>query len=252
MAPGRRAVLVSVAVRFGRKVTGPQRSESTVRAFAVQVAMVAVVAATLASPAAGTAGADPVLVYPGMEVHQDAHVCTLGYVDPAMRIAFTAGHCRGSGMVTDRAGNVLGTMATFRDNTPNGATVNTDQVIADYEAIVLADGVDANDILPGGLRLEAGPDDAVAPGDAVCHFGIVTGETCGTVERVNNGWFTMGNGVRSQQGDSGGPVYVIRGAGPARIVGLFNSVWGQYPAAVSWSAISQQVREDVGVPVHQP
>jgi len=252
MGPGRRAVLVSVAVKFGGTVTGPQRSESTVRAFAVQVAMVAAVAATLASPAAATSGADPVLVHPGMEVHQDTHVCTLGYVDPAMRIAFTAGHCRGSGTVTDRAGNVIGTMAAFRDNTPNGTTVNTDQVIADYEAIVLADGVNANDILPGGLRLEAGPDNGVAPGDAVCHFGIVTGQTCGTVERVNNGWFTMGNGVLSQQGDSGGPVYVIRGAGPARIVGLFNSVWGNYPAAVSWSAISQQVREDVGVPVHRP
>lgn len=222
------------------------------RGFAVQVAMAAAVAATLISPAAGIARADPVLVHPGMEIHQDTHVCTLGYVDPAMRIAFTAGHCRGSGTVTDRAGNVIGSLATFRDNTPNGATVNTDQVIADYEAIVLADNVDTNDILPGGLRLEAGPDDAVAPGDSVCHFGIVTGQTCGTVERVNNGWFTMNNGVRSQQGDSGGPVYVTRGPGSARIVGLFNSVWGEYPAAVSWSAISQQVREDVGVPAPRP
>lgn len=214
-----------------------------VRVLAVGVA----VGVATAIPAIGTARADPVLVFPGMEIHQDTHVCTLGYVDPIMRVAFTAGHCRGSGPVTDRAGNVIGTLATFRDNTPNGATVNTDQVIADYEAIVLADGVDPNDILPGGLRLETGPDDGVAPGEPVCHFGIVTGETCGTVQRVNNGWFTMGGGVRSQQGDSGGPVYVIRGPGVARIVGLFNSVWGEYPAAVSWSAISQQVREDVGV-----
>jgi hypothetical protein len=214
-----------------------------VRVLAVGVA----VGVATAIPAIGTAQADPVLVFPGMEIHQDTHVCTLGYVDPLMRVAFTAGHCRGSGPVTDRAGNVIGTLATFRDNTPNGATVNTDQVIADYEAIVLADGVDSNDILPGGLRLETGPDDGVAPGEPVCHFGIVTGETCGTVQRVNNGWFTMGGGVRSQQGDSGGPVYVIRGPGVARIVGLFNSVWGEYPAAVSWSAISQQVREDVGV-----
>ncbi|MDD7814628.1 hypothetical protein PP713_18840 [Mycobacterium sp. CSUR Q5927] len=211
------------------------------------LAVCGAVGVATAIPAIGTARADPVLVFPGMEIHQDTHVCTLGYVDPVMRVAFTAGHCRGSGPVTDRAGNVIGTLATFRDNTPNGATVNTDQVIADYEAIVLADGVDSNDILPGGLRLETGPDDGVAPGEPVCHFGIVTGETCGTVQRVNNGWFTMGGGVRSQQGDSGGPVYVIRGPGLARIVGLFNSVWGEYPAAVSWSAISQQVREDVGV-----
>lgn len=220
--------------------------------FAWRVVVVTAIAAAPMSPAAGIARADPVLVYPGMEVRQDTHVCTLGYVDPVMRVAFTAGHCRGSGTVTDRAGNVIGTLATYRDNTPNGATVNTDQVIADYEAIVLADGVDSNDILPGGLRLEAGPDSVVAQGDSVCHFGIVTGQTCGTVERVNNGWFTMSNGVLSQQGDSGGPVYVIRGADTARIVGLFNSVWGDYPAAVSWSAISQQVREDVGVPGPHP
>lgn len=195
-----------------------------------------------------TAKAEPVLVFPGMEIRQDSHLCTLGYVDPKLRVAFTAGHCRGSGPVTDRDGNLIGNLATFRDNTPSGATVNTDQVIADYEAIVLTDQVAMNDVLPGGRRLEADPNAQVEPGDAICHFGTITGESCGTVERVNNGWFTMANGVVSQKGDSGGPVYVLSGAGPARVVGLFNSVWGQFPAAVAWAAISQQVREDVGVP----
>lgn len=200
------------------------------------------------APMFGTsaAHADPVLVFPGMEIHQDSHVCTLGYVDPVLRVAFTAGHCRGAGPVSDRAGNVIGTLVTYRDNTPNGATVNTDEVIADYESIVLADGVATNDVLPGGRRLQSDPNSAVAPGDPICHFGIVTGETCGIVERVNNGWFTMSHGVTSQKGDSGGPVYTLRGDGPARIVGLFNSVWGEFPAAVSWSAISEQVREDAG------
>ncbi|CAJ1497956.1 hypothetical protein MU0083_001806 [[Mycobacterium] kokjensenii] len=208
--------------------------------------------AAVVSPAGGPARADDVLVYPGMEVRQDTHVCTLGFVDPATRVAFTAGHCRGSGAVTNRDGRFIGTLATFRDNTPNGSTVNTDQVIDDYEAIVLADDVEVNDVLPGGLHLESGPDVELAPGDAVCHFGIVTGQTCGTVQRVNNGWFTMDNGVRSSQGDSGGPVYVVRDGGPAQIVGLFNSVWGEFPAAVSWSAIARQVREDVGMPVPLP
>jgi hypothetical protein len=81
----------------------------------------------------------------------------------------------------------------------------------------------------------------------VCHFGVVTGESCGTVEAINNGWFTMGNGAVSQKGDSGGPVYIISPTGQALIVGLFNSVWGNSPAAVSWQSISQQVRDDVGV-----
>lgn len=193
------------------------------------------------------ARAEQVLVFPGMEIRQDHHVCTLGYVDPLMRVAFSAGHCRGSGSVTDRNGNLIGKLATFRDNTPNGSTVNTEQVIADYEAIVLADDVDVNDVLPSGLRLQTGPDSQIQPGERICHFGIITGESCGTVERINNGWFTMSDGVRSQQGDSGGPVYVMRDPGVARIVGLFNSVWGQYPAAVSWSATAEQVRQDVGV-----
>ncbi len=205
-----------------------------------------VIAALMAAPTP-VAHAAPVLVFPGMEIHQDTHLCTLGYVDPGLRVAFTAGHCRGSGPVVDRDGNVIGQMATFRDNTPNGATVATDQLIADYEAIVLADDVSANNILPGGHMLGTDPGLVVNPGDAVCHFGVVTGESCGTVDSVNNGWFTMANGVVSQKGDSGGPVYVTSANGPAMIVGIFNSTWGDFPAAVSWRDTSQQVRDDVGV-----
>jgi hypothetical protein len=192
------------------------------------------------------AKADPPVVFPGMEIHQDNRVCTLGYVDPALKIAFTAGHCRGSGVVYDREHNVIGRQATFRDNTPSGTTVATDQVINDYEAIVLDSGVSANDVLPGGRPLESNPAVALQPGQAVCHFGVVTGETCGTVESVNNGWFTMSHGVQSQRGDSGGPVYLAPNGGPGQIVGIFNSVWGDLPAAVSWRATSDQVRQDLG------
>ncbi|BBZ52569.1 hypothetical protein BST25_18585 [Mycobacterium heidelbergense] len=192
------------------------------------------------------ARADPPLVFPGMEIHQDNRVCTLGYVDPALKIAFTAGHCRGDGPVYDREHNVIGRLATFRDNTPSGTTVATDQLIADYEAIVLDDGVAASNILPGGRRLESNPSVALQPGEAVCHFGVITGETCGTVESVNNGWFTMSHGVQSGRGDSGGPVYLAPNGGPGQIVGIFNSVWGDLPAAVSWRAASDQVRQDLG------
>jgi hypothetical protein len=73
----------------------------------------------------------------------------------------------------------------------------------------------------------------------------VTGESCGTVEAVNNGWFTMTNGVVSQKGDSGGPVYVLTDDGRAVIVGMFNSTWGQFPAAVSWPTTDQQIRQEV-------
>jgi hypothetical protein len=213
------------------------------RAFAASVA----VAALASGSPPLTANADPPVVFPGMEIHQDNLVCTLGYVDPALKIAFTAGHCRGSGVVYDRDHNVIGRLATFRDSTPSGTTVATDQMISDYESIVLDSSVSANNILPGGRPLESNPSVVVQPGQAVCHFGVITGETCGTVESVNNGWFTMSHGVQTQRGDSGGPVYLAPNGGPGQIVGIFNSLWGDLPAAVSWRATSDQVRQDLGV-----
>jgi hypothetical protein len=192
------------------------------------------------------AQADPgVLVYPGMEIHQGSSVCTLGFVDPVARTAFTAGHCRGNGPVVDRDSRPIGTLAMFRDNTPDGATVATDHMISDWESISIAPDVAVNDILPGGRILFVDPGIVPAPGLPICHFGVVTGESCGTIEAVNNGWFTMANGVVSQKGDSGGPVYVVTPDGRAAIVGMFNSTWGNYPAAVSWQTASQQAREDV-------
>ena len=213
-----------------------------IRAFAAFVS----VAALVPGLPARTAAADPILVFPGMEIHQDSHLCTLGYVDPGLKVAFTAGHCHGGGIVTDKDRNVIGHLATFRDNTPSGSTVATDQMISDYEAIVL-DNVPANNILPGGRPLVSTPGLTVQPGQAVCHFGVATGETCGTVESVNNGWFTMSHGVLSHQGDSGGPVYLAPDGGPGQIVGIFNSVWGDFPAAVSWRSTSEQVRHDLGI-----
>jgi hypothetical protein len=210
--------------------------------------MVAAAAAPIiafALPSAPAQATPGVLVYPGMEVRQGTNVCTLGFVDPQSRVAFTAGHCRGSGQVNDRDGNPIGSQAGFRDNTPNGATVDTNYQIADWEAISLAPDVTVNDLLPSGRPLISDPAIVPVVGLPVCHFGVITGETCGTIQAVNNGWFTMANGVMSQRGDSGGPVYNLTPDGRAAIVGMFNSTWGQYPAAVSWQVASQQAREDV-------
>jgi hypothetical protein len=221
--------------------------ESRVGRPAIRAFVAAVIAALPVVCFPVVASADPVLVYPGMEIHQGPHSCTLAYVDPGLRVAFTAGHCRGDGPVADRDNHVIGNMATFRDNTPSGSIVNTNQQIADYESIVIAPDVAVNNILPGGRVLQSDPGLVVTPGEPVCHFGVVTGESCGTVENVNNGWFTMGHGVVSHEGDSGGPIYITNGPGPARIVGIFNSVWGGFPAAVSWQSTTQQIREDVGI-----
>jgi hypothetical protein len=196
-------------------------------------------------PSAQAHATPGVLVYPGMEIHQGTNVCTLGFVEPGARTAFTAGHCRGDGPVVDRDGKPIGGLAMYRDNTPDGATIATDHQISDWEAINLASDVDLNNILPGGRALVSDPGVVPTPGLPVCHFGVVTGESCGTIEAVNNGWFTMTNGVVSQKGDSGGPVYVVTPDGRAAILGMFNSTWGNFPAAVSWQSASQQAREDV-------
>jgi hypothetical protein len=201
------------------------------------------VALTLTS---APAQADPgVVVFPGMEILQGTNVCTLGFVDPQTRVAFTAGHCRADGMVRDRGGQFVGHQASFRDNTPDGATIDTNHQIADWEAISLAPDAMVNNVLPGGRVLVADPAVVPSPGLPICHFGVITGESCGTIEAVYNGWFTMANGVVSQKGDSGGPVYFITPDGRAAIVGMFNSTWGQYPAAVSWQIASQQAGEGV-------
>lgn len=194
----------------------------------------------------GTAHADALVVSPGMEILQDNRLCTLGYVDQAARVAYTAGHCRSTGnIVTDKSRNPIGHLVTFRDDTPSGSTVAVDQAISDYEVIALDPNIPANNILPGGRPLVSSPSVVVQPGQAVCHFGVSTGETCGTVEAVNNGWFTMSHGVQSHPGDSGGPVYLAPPAGPGQIVGIFNSMWGDFPAAVSWRSTSEQVHQDM-------
>jgi len=41
-------------------------------------------------------------------------------------------------------------------------------------------------------------------------------------------------------------VYLAPDGGPGQIVGIFNSMWGDFPAAVSWRAASDQVRQDLG------
>lgn len=182
-----------------------------------------------------------------MEIRQASNVCTLGYVDPVARVAYSAGHCQADGPVTDRDGRFIGMVTTFQDNTPDGAVVRTDQVISDYEMIALGADVTVNNILPGGRQLVADAAPPMTNGQPVCHFGVITGESCGSIERVNNGWFTMENGVVSQKGDSGGPVYMPIDNNKAVIVGLFNSTWGNLPAAVSWVATSQQVRAGADV-----
>jgi hypothetical protein len=220
------------------------------RPVTVARALLAAVAPAAVLLAPTTAQAQPgAAAYPGMEIHQDRVLCTLGYVDPQTRTAFTAGHCRASGTVSDKTGAPLGAQVSFSDNTPDGTTIDTNHQIMDWEVIRLNGDVAVDNVLPGGRVLVTDPAVLPARGMSVCHFGVVTGESCGTIVDVNNGWFTMGNGVVSKKGDSGGPVYTLTPDGRTVLVGLFNSTWGTFPAAVSWQSVSQETRRDTISPV---
>ena len=78
------------------------------------------------------------------------------------------------------------------------------------------------------------------------------------LEVTPRGILSVLGGATGQKGDSGGPVYVPTDQGRAVIVGLFNSTWGNFPAAVSWQAANKQISEDVHtstsatLPVPQP
>jgi hypothetical protein len=207
------------------------------------VTVLAAAAATIAALIAPTASAqaDPsVVVSPGMEIRQGTNLCTLAFVDTVARVGYTAGHCRGGAQVTDKSNGFLGSATAFSDNTPDGTTIDTNHQISDWQTIALASDVQLNNVLPNGRPLVQDASVAVTPGLPVCHFGVMTGESCGTIEAVNNGWFTMANGVRSQKGDSGGPVYFNAPDGRAVIIGIYNSTWGTFPAAVSWQAATAQ------------
>ena len=65
------------------------------------------------------ASTDPgIVVYPGMEIRQQSTVCTLGFVDPVLRVGFSAGHCDRGAAVTDRDGRPVGVVSGSRTTHP--------------------------------------------------------------------------------------------------------------------------------------
>ncbi len=188
-----------------------------------------------------------------MSIIQGDSRCTLGYVDTASRIGLTAGHCNATGSVTDLGGNRVGEVLLMSRNLPTGGAIGPGDVVSDYEGISLAPGVQLSSVLPNGLQLRIAQNAGPAPGLPVCLMGSVSGETCGKVDEINNGWFTMAD-VAGQHGDSGGPVYTVTQPGQALLVGIYSLRWGGKPAAMSWSAISAQMQSQLEseIPVAGP
>ncbi|OHT89172.1 Rv1815 family serine proteinase [Mycobacteroides saopaulense] len=212
-----------------------------------------VILTTLLMPAScldATARADDVLVYPGMEIVQGNTTCTLGYVDPKTRVGMAAGQCsvNSDGPVYDTNGNRVGEMVIAHSNWTDGSTVTGNVYMVDYEGILFDRSVPINDVLPNGIRLSL---DKIAPtkGLPVCRNGIGSGEACGQITWVNNGWFRV-DGPPCDRGDSGAAVYSITSAGQGSVVGIVaarytdNRSGEVQTLAISWNTIVTQLRKD--------
>ncbi|WP_309224188.1 MULTISPECIES: hypothetical protein [unclassified Mycobacteroides] len=191
------------------------------------------------------------LVFPGMEIIQGTQSCTLGFVDPEARLGVTAGHCAmdSDGPVYDSAGNVIGVLIIASSNMQDGDRIDSSKYMIDYEAIKFRDDVGINDVLPNGIRLERGGIQP-HPGLPVCRNGVTTGEACGTVTDVYNGWFEI-DGMPADHGDSGSAVYSITSPGHGAIVGIARGTTQDVKTGVvrttgiSWSTVVDQLRVDI-------
>jgi len=202
-----------------------------------------VAAAWTGTPPGPAAAAAAALAYPGMTITQGQSRCTLGYVDPATGLAYSAGHCNTANEVRDEAGDVVGHVIAARHNRVGKPISGPADRIIDYEVIRLNPAVLATDrIAPSFIRpLVWDPAIRPRPGMTVCHQGAATGRSCGEIAAVYNGWFTMtaGDGdLTSDHGDSGGPVYAVVPDRPQPVLlGLFRGVHGADLAAVTWADV---------------
>ncbi|MUM19507.1 hypothetical protein FZI91_01255 [Mycobacterium sp. CBMA271] len=207
------------------------------------------------------AHADP-LIYPGMEIIQrppgrESLSCTLGFVDPAARVGVTAGHCGGNGPVFTSDGVRIGQLAVAQSNIKPEGPLARDDYRIDYEGIAFDEGVPINNVLPNGLRL--GVDPTIVPRDGlpVCRIGITTGEACGSIDGIGNGWFLV-SGLPVDHGDSGSAVYTVTSPGNAAIVGIVsarftaNQTRRESTVALSWPTVQQQIRDDIAATRRPP
>lgn len=201
----------------------------------ILAALTALLAAT--SPAASASGA--ARAYPGMEIRQGATVCTLAFIDVGRRIAYSSGHCATDREVRDSSGRPIGVVAVVEHNRAGHSRTGPSDTIIDYEAIGLYSHVNVtNGIAPTHTRpLIAEPGLKPRPGMKVCHRGVTTGRSCGTIDTVHDGWFRMkADGMTSEDGDSGAPVYTYTDASGTNpvIIGILRGKNGGRVHAVSF------------------
>ncbi len=218
------------------------------RTLAATAAATALLALAASPPAAATTGS-AVMAYPGMTIVQGNAKCTLAFIDAIHQIGYSAGHCNEASTVTDANGNAIGTVMSSRNNRANHAATGPDDTVVDYETISLNANVDATTEMGPTFAhsLITQPGVVPTPGMVVCHHGAATPSSCGEIDEVHRGWFTMKAGtMTSDHGDSGGPVFTYTDAAGSTpvIVGILRGRNGSRTAAVSWPATMRQAIND--------
>jgi hypothetical protein len=185
-----------------------------------------------------------VTVFPGLEIHQGGAACTVGFVEPQLRVAVTSGRCGDGSVVTDGNGSVVGKVVMAHRNTPDASTPRDGGILpVEYEVIGLAADVTPADVLLDGRQLQSRPDVSAQSGMPVCQWAKATGQTCGRIGSIGNGRFAI-DGMTTDENRSGGPVYVLTDDNRAVIVGLLNETGTPTPQAESWQAVMKQLYID--------
>ena len=189
----------------------------------------------------GRAAAEPgITVYPGMQIRQGHTTCTVGLVEPQLRIALTSLQCDGAAAVTDGRGQVVGTVILVHREAARVGDGSTSG--PQFEVIELAKQVIANEQLPGGRQLQTTPQLRAQPGLPVCHLGGSNGQSCGHVTTVGENGFGISD-LRVEAGDFGAPIYTLTD-NHAVIIGLLEGVSGSTAQAASWQAVMRQLYLD--------
>lgn len=212
----------------------------------VRVHLCAFAAAMLATGVTATLGpaahaAQPVTVYPGMEIRQTEYRegeaivsrCTVGLTGSVgnAHYAVTAGHCYRSGVITDVQGNPVGWYESYRPD---------EEMEFGFAMLRLYDNVGVSASM-GKFGISS-VDTKPRVGQEVCKVGATTGWGCGKITEVDDDYFYVGKELGAEGGDSGAVVYRQTSDGHAAFVGILAA----YDGAQDHSAVVEPAKRLFG------
>lgn len=209
-----------------REAKPMSRANTPAKVPALVSALLTTAAITWASPASAAPPLPPSpAITPGAGIAShnadwtDGTSCTAGWLahDQAGRpVMLSAGHCdHGAVAMKWTQTGAYETIGTFTKTIDEGSSGDE----TDIGLIALSNNSIPSDTRVLSRRPVEGATTDVKVGDILCKYGTITGRTCGpildqpTASKVRFG-------AAGEQGDSGGPVYLIRPNGDAIAVGV--------------------------------